>query len=227
MKLDITPGIVLWQAKLTPQEQAALVSDVFARIERSPFYTPRMPKSGAPFSVAMTNFGSLGWISDERGYRYEDRHPQTHAAWPAIPPMLLELWDETTGYGAVPECCLVNLYRGRARMGLHRDADEEAFDAPVLSVSLGDMGQFRIGGTSRKDPTRTLTLASGDVLVFGGPARMAYHGIERVLAGSSQLLPGGGRLNLTLRRVTPAHKKTPGHMDRASNAPLRAGAGRG
>jgi alkylated DNA repair protein (DNA oxidative demethylase) len=214
MKLAIAPGIVLWREKLTPHEQAALLADVLARVERAPFYTPRMPKSGALFSVAMTNFGSLGWVSDERGYRYENQHPQTHAAWPAIPPMLLALWAETTGYAAAPECCLVNLYRGLARMGLHRDADEEARNAPVLSVSLGDTAQFRIGGLTRKDPSRSLTLASGDVLVFGGPARMAYHGIDRVLAGSSLLLPGGGRLNLTLRRVTPAHKKTPGHWDR-------------
>jgi alkylated DNA repair protein (DNA oxidative demethylase) len=214
MKLDIAPGIVLWRGKLAQREQSALLTDVLARAESAPFYTPRMPKSGAPFSVAMTNFGSLGWISDERGYRYEGQHPQTHAAWPAIPSLLLELWAETTGYDAAPECCLVNLYRGRARMGLHRDADEEARDAPVLSVSLGDTAQFRIGGETRKAPTRSLTLSSGDVLVFGGPARMAYHGIDRVLAGSSQLVPGGGRLNLTLRRVTPVHKKTPGYGDR-------------
>jgi alkylated DNA repair protein (DNA oxidative demethylase) len=227
MKVDIAPGVALFQGRFSPGEQATLLAEVMKRVDEAPLYTPRMPKSGAPFSVQMTNFGSLGWFSDAQGYRYEARHPQTGRAWPAIPSVLLDLWDEVTGYAAPPECCLVNLYRGSARMGLHRDADEEARDAPVLSVSLGNTALFRIGGLSRKDPTRSLTLASGDVLVFGGPARMAYHGIDRVLSGSSGLLPEGGRLNLTLRRVTPAHKKTPGHEDRASNAPLRAGAGRG
>jgi len=227
MKLEIAPGITLWQGKLSEVEQRALVSDVMARVRRAPFYTPRMPKSGAPFSVRMTNFGSLGWISDERGYRYDETHPVTRQAWPAIPQLLLELWDETTGYEARPECCLVNLYRASARMGQHRDADEEARDAPVLSVSLGDSALFRIGALTRKDATRAITLRSGDVLVFGGPARLAFHGIDRVMAGSSPLLPGGGRLNLTLRRVREGQKKTPGHEGRAPNAPLRAGAGRG
>jgi alkylated DNA repair protein (DNA oxidative demethylase) len=215
MKRDIAPGVVLWQGKLSLAEQQVLLADVLARVLRAPFYTPRMPKTGAPFSVEMTNLGSLGWVSDIAGYRYEKCHPVTGAAWPAIPPLLLDLWAETTGYRADPECCLVNLYRGQAKMGLHRDTDEAVFDAPVLSVSLGDAAIFRIGGTTRKSPTQTITLASGDVLVFGGPARMAYHGIDRVLAGSSHLLPGGGRINLTLRRVTPVvlkteYKKTPG-----------------
>ncbi len=211
MKLDIAPGVVLWQGKLSPAGQAALLNNVLARVERAPFYTPRMPKTGSPFSVEMTNFGPLGWVSDRRGYRYEKCHPQTGKAWPAIPPVLLELWAETTGYAGPPECCLVNLYRGRARMGLHRDADEEARDAAVLSLSLGDSALFRMGSTSRGGATRSLTLQSGDVLVFGGPARMAYHGVDRVLAGSSCLLPGGGRLNLTLRRVTCPKKMTQGH----------------
>lgn len=144
--------------------------------------------------------------------------------------MLLELWAETTNYNEPPECCLVNLYRRQARMGLHCDADEEAREAPVLSASLGDSALFRIGGKSRKDTTRSLTLQSGDVLVFGGPTRMAYHGVDKVLAGNSRLIPEGGRLNLTLRRVTMPEqiKRRPVRQaDRASNAPLRAGTGRG
>jgi DNA oxidative demethylase len=152
--------------------------------------------------VEMSNFGALGWVSDQvRGYRYEPRHPVTGTPWPEIPGMLLDLWAETTGYAAPPEACLVNLYRKRARMGLHQDRDETAIDAPVLSVSLGDSAIFRFG-TSRRGPTRTLALTSGDVLVFGGPARLIYHGIDRVLAGTSRLISGGGRINLTLRRVT-------------------------
>ena len=161
-----------------------------------------MPKSEKPFSVEETNFGPLGWFSDKAGYRYAAKHPYTDRPWPAIPDALLSLWRETTLYDAPPECCLVNLYRPGARMGLHQDRDEAALDAPVLSVSLGDDAVFRIGGATRKDATRNVKLCSGDVLAFGGPARLAFHGIDRVIENSSTLIPGGGRINLTLRRVT-------------------------
>jgi DNA oxidative demethylase len=200
-KLDVAPGVHLWPAALDADEQKSLIADVFARAQQAPFYRPKMPVSGKPFSVEQTSFGSLGWVSDARGYRYEPVHPHTHQAWPEIPPLLLQLWKATTQYRAPPECCLVNLYRGPARMGLHQDRDEDARDAPVLSVSLGDEALFRIGGETRRGPTKSLKLRSGDVLTFGGPARLAFHGIDRVIAGSSGLVPGGGRLNLTLRRV--------------------------
>src|SRR5262249_14521024 len=157
---------------------------------------------GAPFSVEETNFGALGWFSDRTGYRYVETHPQTGRAWPDIPAKLLSLWQEVSGYPALPECCLVNLYRDGARMGLHQDRDEQAANAPVVSVSLGDEAVFRIGGDTHKGPTRTVKLLSGDVLKFGGPARSAFHGIDRVIPDSSTLLPDGGRINLTLRRVT-------------------------
>ncbi len=201
-KLEIGPGIFLWPGAFDADEQKKLIKEVFARIEKAPFYKPSMPVSGKEFSVEETNFGPLGWISDARGYRYEPVHPYTHQAWPTIPPMLLDLWNETTAYPAPPECCLVNLYRGSARMGLHQDRDEEALDAPVLSVSLGDDAIFRIGGAARRGATKRLKLASGDVLIFGGPARLAFHGVDRVIAGTSQIVPGGGRINLTLRRVS-------------------------
>ena len=203
VKLAMAPGVTLWRGKLDAKAQRALLDDVLARINEAPFYRPRMPKSDAAFSVEETNFGPLGWYSDRSGYRYVATHPATGKPWPAIPPLLLALWDEMTGYGAPPECCLVNLYRGGAKMGLHQDRDEEAMDAPVLSVSLGDDALFRIGGVTRKDPTRSLKLVSGDALTFGGPARLAFHGIDRVLGGTSALIPGGGRVNLTLRRVRP------------------------
>jgi len=199
----IADGIRLWPQAFDAKAQAALVADVFSRLEEAPFYKPLMPGSGKPFSVEETNFGSLGWLSDRSGYRYTALHPVTKKPWPAIPDVLLDLWGAATGQPAPPECCLVNLYRGPARMGLHQDKDEAALDVPVLSVSLGDTAIFRIGGTSRRDATRSLKLSSGGVLIFGGPARLAYHGVDRVLAGTSQLIPGGGRVNLTLRRVTP------------------------
>lgn len=201
--VTVAPGILWWRNVFDPGAQQALVLKVFDLVREAPFYRPRMPVSGTPFSVEETNFGSLGWISDERGYRYSTTHPQTEKLWPAIPAQLLDLWAAATGYPGVPECCLVNLYRGDARMGLHQDRDEQALDAPVLSVSLGDSAIFRIGGTTRRGPTKSVRLQSGDIIQFGGAARLAYHGIDRIICGTSDLLPGGGRLNLTLRRVNP------------------------
>ena len=199
--IALAPGIVLWREKLGRSEQRILIDEIFARVADAPFYRPTMPRSDAPFSVRETNFGTLGWYSDRAGYRYVPAHPLTGKPWPAIPERLIALWSRATGYPAPPECCLVNLYRDGARMGLHQDHDEEAMDAPVLSVSLGDEALFRIGGTKRRQPSRSVKLSSGDVLMFGGPARLAFHGIDRVIHGSSGAVPGGGRINLTLRRV--------------------------
>jgi alkylated DNA repair protein (DNA oxidative demethylase) len=201
-KLVISPGVILWREELERAAQQSLLQDVLKQVEQAPFYRPRMPGSGANFSVEETNLGPLGWVADKSGYRYDAKHPVTGNAWPPIPSLLLDLWSETTAYRAPPECCLVNLYCEGARMGLHQDRDEQATDAPVLSVSLGDDAVFRIGGTTRRDVTRSVKLASGDVLMFGGPARLAFHGIDRIVSGSSTLVPGGGRINLTLRRVT-------------------------
>ena len=208
-KLAVAPGVVLWREKLGRRAQQELIGEVLRRAEEAPFYRPAMPGSGAAFSVEETNFGPLGWYSDRGGYRYIDAHPHTGKPWPAIPAALTDLWYETTSYAAPPECCLVNLYRAGARMGLHQDRDEQAADAPVLSVSLGDEALFRIGATTRRGPTQSLRLASGDVLIFGGPARLAFHGVDRIVSGTSTLVPGGGRINLTLRRVTAPTKKTP------------------
>ncbi|MEN5084208.1 alpha-ketoglutarate-dependent dioxygenase AlkB [Bosea sp. TWI1241] len=200
--LAVAPGVTHWPGRLSPEAQVALVKALRAVARAAPFFTPRMPGTAKPFSVRMTNCGPLGWVSDQSGYRYQPQHPETGAPWPAMPAVLVALWEELSGYPHPPEACLVNFYESGARMGLHQDRDEETFDAPVLSVSLGDTAVFRIGGTTRRGPTRSLRLSSGDVLAFGGEARLAYHGIDRILAGSSALLPQGGRLNLTLRRVT-------------------------
>lgn len=187
--------------------QESLVEALRAVVAAAPLFTPRMPKTGKPFSVRMTNCGPLGWVADEAGYRYQATHPVTGAPWPPIPPALLSAWDALAAYAAPPEACLVNWYAEGARMGLHQDRDEEDFDAPILSVSLGDSCVFRVGGASRRDPTRSLRLESGDALVLGGPARLAFHGVDRIIPGSSTLLAQGGRINLTLRRVTkPARR---------------------
>ena len=200
--LAVAPGVTHWPGYLDASEQAALVVELREAARQAPFYVPRMPKTGKQFSVKMTNCGALGWVSDERGYRYQPLHPETGAPWPPIPARLLRAWEELAGYPHPPEACLVNFYEPSAKMGLHQDRDEQDFDAPVLSLSLGDTAVFRIGGTSRGGKTVSLKLASGDALAFGGEARLAFHGIDRILAGSSSLLPQAGRINLTLRRVT-------------------------
>ncbi len=183
--------------------QQDLLAQLREFIAEAPLYNPVMPKTGKPFSVRTTNLGSLGWVSDRAGYRYQPEHPVTGKPWPDIPAGLLDIWQDLTRWSAPPECCLVNYYAAEgARMGLHRDEDEEERRAPVLSLSLGDTAVFRMGGLERKGPTRSVRLASGDALVMEGPARDAYHGVDRILAGSSSLLKNGGRINLTMRRVT-------------------------
>lgn len=184
--------------------QAALVEEIRDLIKKAPLFTPVMPRWGRPFSVRMSNCGPLGWVADKSGYRYQPTHPVTGEAWPPMPQRLLDLWNEVTDYPAPPEACLINYYGPDAKMGLHVDSDEEDFDAPILSVSLGDDARFRLGGKERKDPTKSFMLTSGDVLILSGEDRLAYHGIDRIYPGSSTLLKEPGRINLTLRRVTAA-----------------------
>jgi alkylated DNA repair protein (DNA oxidative demethylase) len=189
--------------RLDRAAQGALLTEIRRIIAEAPLFTPTMPRSGKPMSVRMTNCGPLGWVTDkERGYRYQPTHPVTGKPWPKMPQVLLDLWNEVSGYPAPPEACLINYYAGAAKIGLHQDKDEEDFVAPVLSVSLGDTGIFRVGGKSRKDATQTIELKSGDVVVLGGEDRLAHHGIDRIFPGTSDLLAEGGRFNLTLRRVT-------------------------
>jgi alkylated DNA repair protein (DNA oxidative demethylase) len=197
------PGFRHVPSYLDRDGQIALLAAVREVIRQAPLYIPTMPRSGKPLSVRMTNAGPLGWVSDkDGGYRYQRTHPVTGNPWPAMPALLLQLWNDLSGYHAPPEACLVNYYAGEARLGSHVDADEENTLAPVLSVSLGDAGIFHVGGLRRSDPKTRLTLNSGDVVVLAGTARFAYHGIDRVLAGTSDLLAEGGRINLTMRRVT-------------------------
>ncbi|HEY7747748.1 MAG TPA: alpha-ketoglutarate-dependent dioxygenase AlkB [Aestuariivirgaceae bacterium] len=182
--------------------QHSLLDELNQALAEAPLFIPVMPRSGRPLSVRMSNLGSLGWISDRLGYRYQPAHPETGRPWPPIPDEILDVWRSVAGYPHAPEACLVNYYAQGAKMGLHRDADEEDFEAPVVSISLGDTAIFRIGGPARKGRTETLPLSSGDVVVLGGSSRLCYHGVDRILGGTSSLLPQGGRINLTLRRVT-------------------------
>jgi alkylated DNA repair protein (DNA oxidative demethylase) len=201
VKLQLAPGVLLWRERFSPTEQKTLLEDVLARLEDAPLYRPVMPNTGKPFSVEESNFGALGWVADKNGYRYQANHPVTGKPWPAIPEALLALWAGIND-GPPPECCLINLYRPDAKMGLHQDRDERDISAAVVGVSLGDEALFRIGDAIRGGKTRSVTLASGDVVAFGGAARLAYHGIDRIRPGTSRLVPGGGRLSLTLRRVS-------------------------
>ena len=206
MPQTMTSGIPLQGLELRPgyldrAAQEALLAAVRAAIREAPLFTPTTPRTGQPFSVRMTNCGPFGWVSDAGGYRYQPTHPQTGRPWPAIPELAMQAWRDLAGYEAPPEACLINVYAPTARMGLHQDRDEKDFAAPVLSLSLGDTCLFRIGGRSRRDPTRSFRLASGDAVVLGGKARLAFHGVDRIIAGTSTLLPEGGRFTLTLRRV--------------------------
>lgn len=182
--------------------QESLVSSLRGAVLQAPLFIPLMPRTGRPFSVRMTNLGELGWVSDRNGYRYQAVHPETGNTWPAMPEPILDVWRKVSNYAGLPQACLVNFYQGGAKMGLHQDKDEEDFSAPVVSISLGDTALFRFGGTERGGKTSTVKLASGDVLVMGGASRLCFHGIDRVYSGTSTLLKEGGRINLTLRRVT-------------------------
>ena len=196
-------GVQHWPGILDRTAQERLLAELRRVIAAAPLYHPAMPRTGKQLSVRMTNCGSLGWLSDkDGGYRYQALHPGTAKPWPPIPQPLIELWRRLAGYPALPEACLVNYYDGAARLGSHRDEDEADKSAPVLSVSLGDDAVFHVGGLKRTDAKQRLTLKSGDVVLFGGPARLIFHGIDRVRPGTSDLLEEGGRFNVTLRRVT-------------------------
>jgi len=180
--------------------QRAMLAAVRGVVAQAPFFRPQMP-NGKKMSVRMTAAGKFGWLSDKDGYRYAQTHPKG-TPWPEIPEQILELWAQVTGLTQrQPECCLINYYDAEARMGLHQDRSEADMAWPVVSISLGDEGLFRMGNVTRGGKTESLWLGSGDVVVMGGEARLAYHGVDRIRSGSSTLLPKGGRLNLTLRVV--------------------------
>ncbi|PFG61583.1 alkylated DNA repair protein (DNA oxidative demethylase) [Thioclava sp. ES.031] len=181
-------------------EQKALIETLRGVVAQAPLFSPMTPY-GKPMSVRMTSAGRFGWISDRRGYRYSETHPDGQP-WPEIPQPILDIWEAVAGTPRAPECCLINFYGEGAKMGMHQDRDEQDFDQPVVSVSLGDDGLFRIGNRTRGGKTESLWLRSGDVMVMGGEARLLYHGIDRVKPGTSPLMPKGGRINLTMRVVT-------------------------
>ncbi|MCJ2070270.1 alpha-ketoglutarate-dependent dioxygenase AlkB [Methylobacterium sp. J-030] len=210
MATELAPGLIHHPGFLDPAARLRLAEQVAAILEAAPPFAPRMPRTGKPFSVRMSNAGPLGWVSDRNGYRYQATHPETGRPWPAIPPTALAAWEALARYPALPEACLINLYDPAARMGLHQDRDEADFSAPVVSLSVGAPALFRYGGLHRTDPTRSVRLLAGDAVVIGGASRLIFHGIDRLYRSADQLvelpltrfLPAGGRCNLTLRRVS-------------------------
>ncbi|MFX0541715.1 alpha-ketoglutarate-dependent dioxygenase AlkB family protein [Roseovarius sp. S4756] len=197
-ELDLR-GFRILPGYLRTEAQAALVAALRDVVAAAPLMRPMTPM-GRQMSVRMTSAGRYGWVSDRSGYRYSAAHPDGRA-WPPIPAAVLEIWRDLVSDARDPDCCLVNYYGEGARMGLHQDRDEVDFNWPVLSISLGDDGLLRIGNTARGGKTVSHWLRSGDVVVMGGDARLTYHGVDRIRFGSSSLLGGGGRINLTCRVV--------------------------
>lgn len=195
----IVREVEIYREYLGPAAQRSLVEALRGVVARAPMFSPMTPY-GKPMRVRMTSAGKYGWYADRSGYRYEPRHPDGQP-WPDIPGAVLEIWRALVSAERPPDCCLVNYYGEGARMGMHQDRDEADFSWPVLSVSLGDEGLFRIGNATRGGKTEAVWLRSGDVALMGGAARLTYHGLDRIRFGSSGLLAGGGRINLTLRVV--------------------------
>jgi len=210
VKSVLAPGLIHHPGFLDPAARLRLAEEIAAVLDAAPPFVPRMPRTGKPFSVRMSNAGPLGWVSDRDGYRYQATHPETREAWPTMPQTALAAWNALAEYPAAPEACLINLYDPTARMGLHQDKDEADFSAPVVSLSLGAPALFRYGGPRRTDPTRSIRLLAGDAVVIGGASRLIFHGIDRLYPSTDLLaedplpafLPPGGRCNLTLRHVT-------------------------
>ena len=195
-------GIVLLRG-CAASEAAALVAAIDGIAEDAPFRHMETP-GGFTMSVAMTNCGAFGWVSDRAGYRYEAADPETGRAWPAMPAAFRRLAADAAseaGFpGFAPDSCLINRYRPGTRLSLHQDRDERDFAAPIVSVSLGLTATFLVGGLKRRDPVRRVRLESGDIVVWGGPARKIHHGIAPVAAGTHPLT-GETRLNLTFRKA--------------------------
>ncbi|MEM8791229.1 MAG: alpha-ketoglutarate-dependent dioxygenase AlkB [Pseudomonadota bacterium] len=197
----IIRGFRILPAYLDRDRQAAIVEECREIIRAAPLVRP-MTGWGKPMSVRMTSAGRAGWVIKRGRYQYAARHPETDRPWPSIPGQILSVWREVSGWEAEPDCCLLNWYDATARMGLHQDKNEGLFDAPVVSISLGDPARFRVGGTERGGKTESVILNSGDIVVMGGEARLAFHGIDRIIAdGSPNPLTNRGRINLTLRVV--------------------------
>jgi DNA oxidative demethylase len=199
---QLAPGAVMLRGFARPHE-AELIAAIEAIITQAPFRRMVTP-GGHQMSVAMTNCGSLGWVTDLSGYRYDPVDPESGKPWPAMPPLFRELAEQAAadaGFpGFAPDACLINRYEPGAKMSLHQDRDERDVGAPIVSVSLGLPATFLFGGLKRTDKAQRYRLVHGDVVVWGGPARLAFHGVAPLADGGHGLL-GRRRINLTFRRA--------------------------
>jgi alkylated DNA repair protein (DNA oxidative demethylase) len=197
---QLGPGVVL----LRRFTAAAIHLDEIAGVVAEAPFRHMVTPGGFTMSVAMTNCGQAGWVTDRSGYRYSATDPQTGRAWPALPPALDVLAVRAAaaaGFDAfVPDACLINRYVPGARLSLHQDRNERDFSQPIVSVSLGLPAIFRIGGQERRQPLLDVVLEDGDIVVFGGPARLAFHGVKKLAAGTHAVL-GACRINLTFRQA--------------------------
>ena len=202
-QLRLSSEAVLLKGFALPDADA-LLNDIAAITQRAPFRHMVTP-GGKSMSVATTSCGELGWVSDSRGYRYSPTDPQSDLPWPATPARWLDLAERAVQVSGLsssgaPDACLINRYAPGARLSLHQDRDERDQSAPIVSVSLGLPATFLWGGPERRDRPRRVRLAHGDVVVWGGPARFAFHGIDPVADGTHPLT-GAARYNLTFRKV--------------------------
>jgi alkylated DNA repair protein (DNA oxidative demethylase) len=200
----LAPGAVLLR-RFAIEREAALKDDV-ARVASAAPFRHLVTPGGFRMSVAMTNCGELGWVSDGRGYRYDPVDPESGARWPALPEAFRALALDAAaraGYpGFAPDACLVNRYEPGARLSMHQDRDEKDLRAPIVSVSLGLPAVFLWGGTERGAPARKVALHHGDVVVWGGPSRLRFHGVQALKEGEHPFA-GALRINLTFRKVRP------------------------
>jgi alkylated DNA repair protein (DNA oxidative demethylase) len=200
---QLVPGA--WLLRGFALERVTALMPAIEQIKTAAPFRHLVTPGGFRMSVAMTNCGSLGWVSDRRGYRYDACDPLSGRPWPPMPQVFLELARSAAHAGGfpgfTPDACLLNRYDPGARLTLHQDKDERDFSAPIVSVSLGLPAIFLLGGDSRKDKQRRVPLQHGDVVVWGGPARLHHHGVLALKEGHHDLL-GAQRLNLTFRRAT-------------------------
>jgi len=202
-QLAIVEGAWLLRAFIAPDQVTLLMQEIATILMRSPLRQMVTP-GGQTMSVAMSNCGPFGWVTDRRGYRYQREDPLSSQPWPPMPPLFSSLAAEAAQVAGfpdfAPDACLINRYQPGARMSLHQDRDEQDMTQPIVSISLGLPATFLFGGSQRRDRPQRLRLQSGDVVVWGGPARLLFHGVDTLAAGEHPLT-GPYRYNLTMRRA--------------------------